>query len=138
MFRLRWKKPPGSGETGQRTVSLHITSSVSGRAYHRTVSWGVVRVAFGLALLLVLFTLTGIGGLIAWVHSADRMQELQETNDSLRVEFLRLGQLEDDLAHMSQLNDKMKRMLGVDLPGVESTDGLVTTGDGMETPPGGQ
>jgi hypothetical protein len=77
------------------------------------------------------------------------MCRLQAENDSLRVQFRRLGELEADLTRMSRLNEQMQNMLGVDMSaavaGVDSSarGGGVTgervlggPGDSRENPGG--
>jgi Tfp pilus assembly protein PilO len=73
-----------------------------------------VRVLIGVAIVLTLAAVVGICGLFGWVGSAGRMRSLQAENDSLRVQFRRLGELEANLARMSELNEQMQKMLGVD------------------------
>lgn len=109
------------------TVSVHVTSSVSERTFHRTSSWWVVRVLIGVAVGLVLLMAVGVFGLFAWIGSAGRMGRLQAENDSLRVQFQRLGELEANLARMSELNEQMQQMLGV---GSSATGGGVDSSGG--------
>jgi hypothetical protein len=139
MSRLRpWRGMTPGGR--DRTVSVHVTSSTSGRAFQRTLSWWTVRVLCAAGVVLTLIVVVGIGGLFGWLHSTARIRRLQAENDSLRVQFRRLGELEDNLARMSELNDKMRQMLGVDLPvvgsGKESLGGTGSlTGEGARRAP---
>jgi hypothetical protein len=93
---------------------------------------------------------TGICGLFGWIGSTDRMCRLQAENDSLRVQFRRLGELEASLARMSELNEQMQKMFGAGLPAAETdvdssaadrgaTDvgGRGSPGDSSESPKGG-
>jgi hypothetical protein len=115
MFRLRpWRT--GVAGARSRTVSVHVASSTSGRAFHRTLPWWAVRAMCAAGVVLTLVVLVGIFGLFGWLRSTGRIRRLQAENDSLRVQFRRLGDLEDNLDRMSELNDKMQKMLGVDLP----------------------
>jgi hypothetical protein len=126
-----WPKVGRVGSHGARdnTVSVHITSSASGRTLHRTFSWRAVQALIVAGGLVVLTVLLGLGGLVGWGGSTMRMRRLQVENDSLRVQFRRLGELESNLARMSELNDKMQKMLGVDLS-TEASGSEVLSGSG--------
>jgi hypothetical protein len=110
------------------TVSVHVTSSSSGRTFHRAFSRGVARALIGVGVGLVLVVVVGIGGLFGWIGVTGRMGRLQAENDSLRVQFRRLGELEANLARMSELNEQMQTMLGVGLPAIDT---------GVDSPAGG-
>jgi hypothetical protein len=132
-------KSGGDGHTAARnhTVSVHVTSSVSGRTFHRTFSWWVVRALIGVGSGLVLVVVVGICGLFAWIGSTERMCRLQAENDSLRVQFRRLGELEANLARMSELNEQMQKMLGVGVPTIGTDADSPAAGSGA-TDGGGQ
>jgi hypothetical protein len=83
----------------------------------------------------------GIGGLFGWIGSTGRMSRLQAENDSLRVQFRRLGELEANLARMSELNEQMQGMLGAGLPAIDTrvdspADGGEAAGAGVQGSPG--
>ena len=85
----------------------------------------------------------GIGGLVGWAGSTRRMRRLQTENDSLRIQFRRLGELEVNLARLSELNEQMQKMLGVSLPATDAeTDSLAGVGGatdgGAKRSPGDQ
>jgi hypothetical protein len=83
----------------------------------------------GAGVGLTLVVVVGIGGLFGWIGSTGRMRRLREENDSLRVQFRRLGELEANLSRMAELNEQMQKMLGVDPPAVEpGMDVLARTG----------
>lgn len=124
----------GSRDVRKGTVSLHVASSASGRTFHRTLSWRAVRALIAAGILLVFTIVAGISGLVGWVGSTVRMRRLEAENDSLRVQFRRLGELESDLARLSELNDKMQKMLGVDLPTAKPA---AEPSDGNDEAPGG-
>ena len=124
----------GHAAARRHTVSVHVTSSVSGRTFHRTFSWWVVRALIGAGGGLVLVVVVGICGLFGWIGSTERMRRLQVENDSLRVQFRRLGELEADLARMSELNEQMQKMLGVGVPTIEIDAKSPAAGSGA---PGG-
>lgn len=110
----------GHATARNHTVSVHVASSRSGRAFQWTFSWWAVRALIGAGGGLVLVVVTGICGLIGWIDSTERMCRLQAENDSLRVQFRRLGELEASLARMSELNEQMQKMFGAGLPAVET------------------
>jgi hypothetical protein len=114
----------------RHTVSVHVTSSVSGRTFHRTFSWWAVRALIGAGGGLVLVVVVGIFGLFGWIGSTERMGRLQAENDSLRVQFRRLGELEADLARMSELNEQMQKMLGVGVSTIEANADSPAAGRG--------
>jgi hypothetical protein len=123
MFRFRpWRTGPAGARN--HTVSVHLASSTSGRAFHRTLPWWAVRALCAAGVVLILLVVVGIFGLFGWLRSTERIHRLQAENDSLRVQFRRLGDLEDNLDRMSELNDKMQQMLGVDLPTARSSNEL--------------
>jgi hypothetical protein len=123
MFRLRRGRNAAAAARNQ-TVSVHVTSSLSGRTFHRTLSRGSARALIAAGAALVLAAISGLAGLLGWVGSSERMTRLQTENDSLRVQFRRLGELEADLARMSALNEQMQKMLGVELSASEPGTGL--------------
>ncbi len=84
------------------------------------MSWRAVRMWIGAGIALALVVVVGICGLFGWVGSMHRVRTLQSENDSLRVQFRRLGELETNLARMSELNEQMQRMLGVDPSALQS------------------
>jgi hypothetical protein len=134
---MSWPSLGRGGSKGVRdsTLSLHITSSASGRTIHRTFSRRAVTFLVAAGAVVVLMVVVGFAGLLGWAGSTVRMHRLQGENDSLRVQFRRLGELENNLARMSELNEKMQKMLGVDQPGVKSGADLP---DGIGEVPGGE
>jgi hypothetical protein len=126
----------GRAAARSHTVSVHVTSSVSGRTFHRTFSWWVVRALIGAGGGLVLVVVVGICGLFGWIGSKERMYRLQAENDSLRVQFRRLGELEANLARMSELNEQMHKMLGVGVPTMETDADSPAAGRGATGGPG--
>ena len=132
MFRIGSRSGASKEGRQRHTVSLHITSSLSGRTFHRTLSLGVVRGLLILLAVLVVVAFVGFGGLVGWVSSAGRTHRLQTENDSLRVQFNRLGDLEKELARMSELNKKMQTMLGIDDGGAEAPVRSEVGGEGAQ------
>lgn len=103
-----------SAETGSHKISLVLTSTRSGRTFQRTVSWAAVRLLVAAAVFAALVVILGAVGFAGWIQSSGKVRHLAAENDSLRVQFRRLGELEENLARMSELNEKMQRMLGVE------------------------
>lgn len=119
MFRSTTSRSRGTSSR-EHKVTIHIASSASDRTFHRTMSWRAVRMWIGAGIALALVVVVGICGLFGWVGSMHRVRTLQSENDSLRVQFRRLGELETNLARMSELNEQMQRMLGVDPSALQS------------------
>ena len=103
-----------SAEAGNCKFSVVVTSTGSGRTFQRTVSLGIVRLLMAAAAFAALVVILGAVGFAGWIQSSGRIRHLEGENDSLRVQFRRLGELEENLARMSELNEKMQRMLGVE------------------------
>jgi murein DD-endopeptidase MepM/ murein hydrolase activator NlpD len=100
---------------GKAFVTFVVTPSWGGKTLQFALPFKVMRLLLVLAGVLVLgviVAILGLGKVVLVAHSATR---LAAENDSLKVQFARLEQLDREMQDMSAVDSKLRKLAGLDV-----------------------
>jgi murein DD-endopeptidase MepM/ murein hydrolase activator NlpD len=117
---------------GKAFVTFVVTPSWGGKTLQFALPFRAMRlllVLAGVLLLGLIVAVLGFGRVVFVAHSATR---LAAENDSLKVQFARLEQLDREMQDILAVDSKLRKMAGLDVYEAPSAG----EGSGAQTPPG--
>lgn len=141
---------PAEPKTGiprrRKSVLVLITTAEGGKTLQWALTVGELRAVLVGLVALILFALAGIVLSFRLTRLQGVQTRVQAENDSLKMQFGRLDQLEREIARMAQIDDQMRVLAGmealadtaaVSVSGPDSSHLPANAGDSMTVRPEG-